>query len=206
MVYHIAGGQWDHSVDVKDEHSWIEVLQGDIQNIELVDPTPDEGGLITRTGWTVGRPMKTEGMPTKVARKGVGLQVKPLLDVENFFGQFLVNDTVKDIIEALEPGVHQFFPMELYVDGELQRIDYFFNICNRLDTMDGEKTFPLNARGFWKPKKGEPSALVFSTAKIGDHHAWRDKFKTGAFISDRLADAMQAAEVTGLSYQHWPQA
>lgn len=43
MAYHIAGGQWDHSVDVKDEHSWIEVLQGDIQNIELVAPTPDEG-------------------------------------------------------------------------------------------------------------------------------------------------------------------
>ena len=202
MVYHIVGGKWDDSVDVNDQHSWIEVLEGDHQNIRLIDATQDDGILITKKGWTVGRPMQSEGMPTKVIRKGVGLKTKPLLDVEGFFGQFLVNDKFKDIVEGLEPGVHQFFPMELYVGDEYQRTDYFFNICNRLDTMDREQSFPINARGFYRPQEGEPHRLVFSTAKIGNHHAWRDKCVPGgaAYISNELAQSLQDAGITGIGF------
>ncbi|MBO6868599.1 MAG: hypothetical protein JJ877_16280, partial [Thalassococcus sp.] len=114
MVYHIVGGDWDSSKVEDDQHSWIEVLEGDINDIRLIDPTLDDGTLITKEGLGVGRPMMAEGMPTKVVRKGVGLKIKPLVDAEAFYGQLLVSDAFKEIVEELEPGVHQFFPMELY--------------------------------------------------------------------------------------------
>ena len=106
---------------------------------------------------------------------------------------------IKDIVEKLEPGVHQFFPMALYVGDAYQRTDYFFNICNRLDTMDREKTFLINARGFYSLRQGEDRRLVFSTAKIGNHHAWRDKCVPGggAYILNELARRLQDAGVTG---------
>ena len=202
MVYHIVGGDWDSSKVEDDQHSWIEVLEGDHQNIRLLDATQDDGVVITKKGWTAGRPMSAEGMPTKVARKGVGLAIKPLVDAEAFFGQLLVSDAFKEIVEELEPGVHQFFPMELYVGDEFQRTDYFFNICNRLDTMDRELSFPINARGFFRPMGRDDYRLVFSKEKIGNHHAWRDKFVPGGatYISNTLAQRLKEAGITGLRF------
>lgn len=202
MVYHIVGGDWDSSKVEDDQHSWIEVLEGDHQNIRLLDATQDDGVVITKKGWTAGRPISAEGMPTKAVRKGVGLAIKPLVDAEAFFGQLLVSDAFKEIVEELEPGVHQFFPMELYVGDEFQRTDYFFNICNRLDTMDRELSFPINARGFFRPKGNDDYRLVFSKEKIGNHHAWRDKFVPGGatYISNTLAQRLKEAGITGLRF------
>ena len=202
MVYHIVGGDWDSSKVEDDQHSWIKVLEGDISNVRLIDPTLDDGTLITKEGLDVGRPMIAEGMPTKVVRKGVDLKIKPLVDVESFYGQLLVSDAFKAIVEELEPGVHQFFPMELYVGDEFQRTDYFFNICNRLDTMDRELSFPINARGFFRPRKGDDYKLVFSKEKIGSHHAWRDKFVPGGetYISNTLAQKLKDAGITGVRF------
>lgn len=203
MVYHIFGGDWDSSkVDDEAQHSWIEVLEGDINDIRLIDPTLDDGTLITKEGLGDGRPMMAEGMPTKVVRKGVGLKIKPLVDAEAFYGQLLVSDAFKEIVEELEPGVHQFFPMELYVGDEFQRTDYFFNICNRLDTMDRELSFPINARGFFRPMGRDDYRLVFSKEKIGNHHAWRDKFVPGGatYFSNTLAQRLKEAGITGLRF------
>ena len=111
-----------------------------------------------------------------------------------------------DILEELEPGVHQFWPMELYIKNEKIGDAYWLNICNRLDTMHRKLTYPFNERGFWKPTKDNPGRLVFEVQKIGEHHAWHDKFRGGTFISEEFAARLQAAGVTGLSYQHLEQA
>ncbi|MBO6868709.1 MAG: hypothetical protein JJ877_16830, partial [Thalassococcus sp.] len=90
----------------------------------------------------------------------------------------------------------------LYVGDEFQRTDYFFNICNRLDTMDRELSFPINARGFFRPMGGDDYRLVFSKEKIGNHHAWRDKFVPGGekYISNTLAQRLKEAGITGLRF------
>ncbi len=209
MAYGITGGIWDDKADTRDEHSWIEVLEGDAKGMHLVDATQDDGALITKAGLGAGRAMAEEGMPTKLLRGGAGLKVKPLLDVERWRGrELVVCERVKDIVEELEPGVHRFFPMELYVGKDYQRTDYFLNICNRLDALDRERTYPLNKRGFFYPEENQPRALVFSTEKIGNHHIWIDKFVPGGgpFISDVLAERLQAAAISGLSYHYIPEA
>ena len=48
-----------------------------------------------------------------------------------------VSDRARQVIERLEPGVHQFFPVE-YVDSEGEHIEnrFWFVVCNRLDAVD----------------------------------------------------------------------
>lgn len=150
--------------------------------------------------------MKPDHMPTKLQRIGRGLGIFPLLDVDSFAGCLLVNQTFKDILEELEPGVHQFFPMEIFIKDEKVGDRYWLNICNRLDSYDRTRTYPLNERGFWKPTRENPGAQVFSVAAIGSHHAWHDKFEPGTFISDTLAERLKAAGLTGITYQHFDQA
>jgi hypothetical protein len=146
-------------------------------------------------------------MPTKIKRIDPNREPVPLLDVERWPSEYLVNQTFKDILEDLEPDTHQFFPMEIFQNDEMIAIYYLLNVCNRLDTYHPELTYPRNPRGFWKPVKGEPMSNVFSTEAIGNHHAWIDKFAgsggSGLFMSDTLVAHLQAAGLTGLSYfQH----
>lgn len=226
MVYHIAGG--NQLGGGYFGHHFKE-LDGNPDLVELEDKTQDEGHLVAGT-WNVGRPLKPDHMPTRLLRGGPGPEQSPLLDVDSLYGgALLVNQTFKNILEELEPGVHRFFPMAVYVknhdpatwqpeDGfydepegnktKLVKVaDYWlFNICNRLDTYHPD-TVGRNARGFYKPKQlGVEGKEVFSAAKIGKHHAWHDKFAHGRFISDAFATRLQAARLTGLSYQYCEQA
>ncbi|MCW3780078.1 imm11 family protein [Defluviimonas salinarum] len=198
MVYHISGGKY--VTDYLGSQPGYKALDGDIDKVEIVDPTPDGGGLITRRGLKSGRPMKPDHMPTKLQRIGRGLDIFPLLDVDSYTSCLLVNQTFKDILEELEPGVHQFFPMEIFIKDEKVGDRYWLNICNRLDTYHPTLTYPRNERGFFEPVKGEPFSVVFSVDAIGNHHAWHDKFGQGTYISDTFAERLQAAVLSGLHF------
>lgn len=203
MAYALGGGVWDQEKDVNDEHSWIETLDGDISKLKLVDKTPDGGTKMVDGLVDTGRPLKPDHMPTRIRRGGAGLSIKPLLDFEFFFGGLLVSEKVKEVIEEFEPGRHQFFPMELFVGNESHGTFFFLVICNRLDTMDEEHTFPLNPRGFFRPKSGMDNQIVLSSAKIGKHHLWQDKrIPGGRYISDPLAQQFRDEGFTGMSLIH----
>jgi hypothetical protein len=226
MVYHVSGGQQTHGGHFT--HWWKE-LDGNVDLIELEDTTQDDGGLVSGT-FNAGRPLKPDHMPTRLLRGGPGPDQSPVLDVESLYGgMLLVNLKFKDILEELEPGVHRFFPMEVFVknhdpatwqpeDGfydepegkELTLVkvaDYWLlNICNRLDTLHAD-TVGRNARGFYSSStNGIKGKKVFSLDKIGNHHAWHDKFAVGRYISETLAARLQEAGLTGLSFQHFDQA
>lgn len=206
MVYHISGGKY--VTDYLGSQPGYKALDGDIEKVEIVDPTPDGGGLITRRGLKSGRPMKPDHMPTRLGRGGPGLDIFPLLDVDSFTSCLLVNQTFKDILEELEPGVHQFFPMEIFIKDEKVGDRYWLNICNRLDSYHPTLTYPRNARGFLlRVKEGEPRSVVFSAEAIGDHHAWHEKFGMGTYISDIFAGRLKDASLTGLTFsKHYDQA
>lgn len=225
LVYHIAGG---NQLGGGHFGHYFKAIDGNSKLVELEDRTQDDGGLIAR--YDSGRPLKPDHMPTKLLRGGPGPEQSPLLDVDvGIGGMLLVNKTFKDILEELEPAVHQFFPAEVYVndhdpttwqpeDGfydepkgkktKLVKVaDYWhLNICNRLDTYHPD-TVGRNARGFYTPKDlGVEGNEVFSLEKIGNHHAWHDKFARGRLISDVFAERLQSAGLTGISYQHLDQA
>ncbi|MEM7242963.1 MAG: DUF1629 domain-containing protein [Pseudomonadota bacterium] len=201
MAYSIGCGIFPDEPSANSQEAVFLPDNGDFDNVRLIDYTQDEGGLIPqRGGLTVGRPYAPGPMPTKIKRDGRDAKRLSVLDVEHFYGQPLVIEAFKDIVEEHEPDVHQFFPMDAYIGEELVGKYFYFNVCNRLSTIHREKTFPLNERGFWKPKKGEPSAFVLSTELIGSHHAWRDKFGHGCYISDKLGGRLIKEGFSGINF------
>ncbi|WP_157738637.1 imm11 family protein [Labrenzia sp. VG12] len=130
----------------------------------------------------------------------MGKQAVSPPDVVYTYEMYLVSDAFKDIIERHEPGVHQFFPVELvYKDGSFARQMYFFNICTRLDGMDREQATAQLIKGIaFEPRTGE---FVFSLKQIGDAHAWVDKHVIyGTFLSSTVVDEMKQEGLTGTAF------
>lgn len=88
----------------------IEILDGAIDKLELIDPTPD-GGTNLNKPMQNGRALKPDHMPTKVRR----LDERPIPDYRTWHYFYSVSDWFKEVVEKIEPGVHQFFAAE-YVD------------------------------------------------------------------------------------------
>lgn len=126
-----------------------EALDGDRSKIEYVDTSPDfEGGsnpTFKAGRLHAGRPIKPDHVPTKVQRGGKRYGIPDVVWGTNMF---FVNDRFREVVERLEPGVHQYFPVDmLWEDGTLAQKMYMFNICNRLDTVSREKSSAELSKG-----------------------------------------------------------
>ncbi len=179
-----------------------DVLDGDPVKIEYIDTTFDFGLSPTFEPGDLyaGRAVKQDNVSTRVEWSS---KKHPPYDVFMVRGLILVSDAFKDIIERLEPNVHQFFPVEvLYKDGSHARQMYFFNICNRLDTMDRERATANLDRIMWDPASGD---FVFSKSLIGNHHIWKDKFiHPGKFLSDTVKSEIEKIGLTGITFHGFP--
>ncbi|QDG76858.1 DUF1629 domain-containing protein [Labrenzia sp. PHM005] len=179
-----------------------DLLDGNPRKIEYIDTTPEKGDnpLFEPGDLYSGRAVKGDHVPTRIEWSN---KKHPPYDVFRLEGLIVVSDTVKDIIEELEPDVHQFFPIAVvYKDGSLARQMYFFNICNRLDTMDRERATVTFDRVFWRPETGD---FAFSKAAIGARHAWKDKHLSyGLFLSDAAKTRMEQSGVTGITFHSFP--
>ena len=166
----------------------IEILDEATDKLELVDPTPD-GGMNLNKPMQNGRALKPDYMPTKVRR----LDDRPIPDYRTWQYFYSVSDLFKEVVEKIEPGVHQFFPAE-YVDRNDNHLAsmWFLNVVNRIDSVDRALTEPTGmilAHGrMWIPAYDVPGAdrpalkarfpapkMYFSRKQIGDRHLWFDK-------------------------------
>ena len=192
-------------------HSMME-MDGDRKRIEYVDTTPDwpgVGGGFAAGELNLGRAIKPDYVPTKL--EWGGPKNRKLPDAIHGRSMLLVSDRIKSIIEQLESGVHQFFPIDVFYKSnkELAAKMFFLNICVRLDSVDHELTTAKMGNVMWRPDlSGE---LVFNMDQIGNHHLWHDKHVyNGRMISDALHDAMVKAKITGLVFHkdktnvEWP--
>lgn len=127
-----------------------------------------------------------------------------------------ISDKARRIIESLEPGVHQFFPVEYqHHKGQDIGTRYWFVICNRIDSVDREHTTFVLRKGLeWASardlvRRGEaipdhidptaPARMLFNLKAIGEKHLWVDKHLAGQrYISDAAAEAFAAAGLTGI--------
>lgn len=201
MVYHIGGGASDPRVPLKHEEI-LTPLDGDFTKTTLIDPTPDGGRVIT-TGNGSGRAIDPKHLPTRLRRKGnAGC---PLHDVREIWGSsLLVNETFKDIVENIEPGVHQFFPIAIEQRGKTVFERFYFNICNRLDSLAKSECVPPVEEGrLYRPARQPDDKVVFDRATFGNHHAWHEKFYIGRLVSDELFAAISDANLTGLGFKKY---
>ncbi len=225
MPYDVTAGWYP---DTKINAPWEEYLDGNRDLVRLVDDTPDGGTLIAGSG--VGRPVVPDHMPKKIGLRDAHPSWK-LLDFEKSGVGWRITTAAKDLIERLEPGVHQFFPVEVFaysydpttwqdiygnydpvadgthVDRKIAD-QWFFVICNRLDTMNRELTVGLLDNGNYGPgllKLGiggkpleQPPRLVLNQSAIGQTHIWCERCVGHTFFSDRLIEEIDAAGLTGL--------
>jgi hypothetical protein len=120
-------------------------------------------------------------------------------------GARAVCDEFRAMVEALEPGVHQFFPVELLrKDGSpviLGREWFLLNICNRVDAVVVERS-----NIYWEEKPGgrrvmhprrQPPGLVLRRSAIAGRHLWRGltHLRVNEFWSDALMREVQRAKL-----------
>jgi len=198
LPYHISGGKRDPRVPIKHNEIW-HALDGDPAKLALQDNSPDGKFLVTLG---MGRPVNPKSMPTRFRRQGNnGL---PIYDIDGAWGGFCVVERFKDIVEAFEPGVHQFLPFEIEQGGEVIAKRHLFYICNRLDTLAKDQCRPPVEPGRnYMPNYDGNDVEVFERQKIGDHHAWCDRSTIGNFVSNQLFDAIQAENFTGLGFKRY---
>lgn len=207
MAWKISGGHWtaedkERYPEVLISHPWQE-LDGNSSQLELIDASQDNGGRITGRSPLDGRAIKDKNVPTRLERNGPTLEEYPLQDVMSYWsGNLLVCKPFRDLLEEMEPGVHQFFPMDLLVNGVKVATYHWFVCGTRIATLSREHCYPpLDERGFYRPSpfgQNKNDRVVFSREKINGHHAWVDKFYGRTVFSNAFAERLFALGLTGI--------
>lgn len=204
-----------YGLNVKPVHGYyvdVDVLDGTLDRVELIDPSPDGG--YTPQGLYSGRRIKTETLPKRM--KWLDRHGHPVPDFDRQHA-LNVSARAKALIEQFEPDVHQFVPVE-YIDRASNHLEdrFFLIVGNRIDSLDRDKTTMVLVRSkIWRPARDlvdrpelippgtdmnvEPK-MVFSKGQIGGAQMWCDKhlFNGGPYISNELADAFKRSGMTGL--------
>ena len=204
MPHHIAGRKIDPRVPIMHNENWV-YLDGDVDKITLLDESSDGRFPVNFGLGKSGRPVDPTYMPTRIRRKGNrGL---PIYDVDITWGGGLhVTERFKSIVEAFEPGVHQFFPIQIEQGGKVIAERFIFFICNRLDTLAKDQCVPpVGPDAQYCPIHDGNDRVVFDSTKIGAHHAWHDRFTLGRMVSNALCDELNAQDFTGFSSRKYDQ-
>lgn len=203
---------------------YFEPIDGDLKKVRLVDETVDYGSSpIPRVDYFVsGRPVETSHLPLRVSlsysdsarvkRENVNLPDYAVAHLAN-----LVSDKFRALVEQLDPGVHQFVPVNIeWKNGEVDERPYFwFAPATRLYALDVEKTEPAmrempDLPTFVRPDPSKPAHFfdgrgpsstwvpVFRSDVVSGHDVFcAMDFPRKIFISDRLKQAFEDAGLTG---------
>ena len=116
------------------------------------------------------------------------------------FGILAVDEALKEIIERLEPGVHQFFPIEIRLrNGKLYPEKYYILVIGQyFDSFSPEGSdkfsFKLDKVRFsYENNKAGISGLAFRKSVFGGAHLWRERRIIGLLTC--FSDELQA-EIT----------
>ncbi|MEM1035866.1 MAG: DUF1629 domain-containing protein [Pseudomonadota bacterium] len=121
-------------------------------------------------------------------------------------GAWGVSNKVRDIVEALDPDAHQFFPLDItYSDGTKPPLQYsLMNVHRKIEAVDFQRS-EENGMQFkevnsyrpyrqWTPMPG----LVFRRSVVENKHLWMEPGTPRLrFASGELITAFQKAKVTG---------
>lgn len=157
---------------------------------------------ITRTWSLGGGVLKPDDVPQILHYRGK-LPIRDSFISKN--GMLLVRDKIRAVIESLDPGQHQFFPVTFKRARKDMDIEPYFlmNIWRYQDTIIDELSevhpneFSPNDRNVMSFKGfGGPITLVIDSTKLGPLNMWRERrFKSKILMSDAMHDAFEAAGV-----------
>ena len=167
--------------------------------VNVIDKMSEYAGI-----WKDGsRLLEAHEVPDKVI-----LQKKAKL-IDAFLsrgGVFLVSDGLRGLIEDMDPGVHQFFPLEVeFPRGNLPDKKYnIMNVTVQKDTIIPDMTHVEKFADRHFLLKDFQNKATFSPESQKGAHIWREKQIVGGrcFISTNL---MQAIQSNGFKFfKCWP--
>lgn len=101
---------------------------------------------------TGGGPFIANSFPSTVIREGPKRETPELISC---WSMHMVSDRFRHCVEMLEPGVHQFFRVDiLWQDESFAAKRYFMVVCNRLDAIDRGLTTMRFKGVLWEPVTG----------------------------------------------------
>ena len=128
----------------------------------------------------------------------------------------LVTDRFVNLVERLEPGVHQFFEIQNVVDRAGRSVAkrfYLMNVLTRLDAVIEERSdvhwVPVHEKSdqrvlVMKMGLGRKPKLVLRKSVIQGHHVWlgiEGKLSVHRFFSNELHDEIVRAGLSPLVYR-----
>ncbi|WP_339860791.1 imm11 family protein [Paremcibacter congregatus] len=157
------------------------------------------------TLWDFGRPMPEEYFPKQVQL----IKGKEVFDYDGAHFT-MVSDRLKRAIEDIEPGVHQFVPVDvLGRDGAPYGGQYwFFTLCSFLDAISPDLGGVYKREGYdfanhpdrysWVIKSGGRNNLAVYKDKIAGHAVWYDvRYPSSPFYADALLNRLEAEGMEG---------
>ncbi len=125
--------------------------------------------------------------------------------VGSSFGTYAISQKVIDIIENIEPGVHQYLPYEMInLDGSVHPAKrWLLNVCTRLELVDIERSNVVEVKDVdtFGLVAGKPRKLIVDAKRVMGRAIWCEYRCTGTpsktLISDQFFDALQVAEIRG---------
>jgi len=182
------------------------------EGINLIGPIWKQDTRFTYVfNW--GVPIEEEFMPNEYFLKG---PVRPIADYRHMWNSALVSDKFRIIVEKFEPGVHQFFPAQVFWrrNNPIAEKFYFFNVCNNLDSVHSGKSelppretifapaYDMEVSKPWKVRRGIKNKIVFDRKKISGCHLWRDGYllSRGLNCTDEFMNACLEAQILGIKF------
>ena len=158
----------------------------------------------------------------------------PMRDVTNTHFGWLLSQRARDLIEALEPDVHQFFPftVEQQNGTAIGRPFWLLNICNRIDAVVASRSTVVKVGpdlqdrpdDWWyiradhkrrHPKldvvdaglaEDHPHRIVLSSDRIAERAIWADRrWRRAVFLSTAFGQMVQAASLDDITLSEIPE-
>lgn len=191
---------------------YTEILVGTGEVVrDVVDFSDNIRATAPARGWWPGHFMtgrKLDIGPVWL-RISLGKPYAALPDILQLHGPWMVSQTFRKIVEEREPGVHQFFPVELQIakGGAELGPRYLLNVGQMLTAISSDRSiinWGTRADGSkWAYPPGADDCLVAMRSEIADKSLWIDKlYRQNRFISNDLKIAFDNAGVRALQYTH----
>jgi uncharacterized protein DUF1629 len=158
-------------------------------------------GTVTSASWVSGTWIPPEVVPRRLRLT----RAKTMYDWLTLRGGgTLVSSRLRDAVEELDPGRHQFFPVVVEDNGVARRGDFFvFNVVGRIEAIiEDRSNLKASGRGNVKnwsyERRVGPWQCALDAAVIGGRACWVEhRFGECWFISDRLAALLQERKLSG---------
>lgn len=198
MVYQLVAGKTLVEIETH-QADYINCVDGDFNQTFLIDLIDDGARRVRHGSFDSGLPIKQDNLPTVLARAHPHKQ-----ELSDYYpapkNAAYVSECFRSLVEKLEPGIHQFFPMTVKSNGAEIGLLYYFVVGNRIDGLDHSACVPPIRPGdrLYSPTYTPSDKRVFNREKIKSKHLWHEMRDLKTWISDDFREAIFAEGLTGI--------